>query len=365
MNDMRDPSLRRRHQNRESQRRYRPIGERKKKSSTARLGPFVGDLEVPVIDPTTDTTWRYQTDIASSLSITQPTLYHRENDIAYTDLPQTRTRSLHSLSSAEQSAEPCSLQNSNTSGSFGSLSPGYSPHQELLFSRSDAQSDQGLSLTTGFSSELGQLPDNDLGQMLFLPELQTPYRIPPKRPVSQQLQYDVRRNERPHAYGTITRIQPASLPSPVIPQSERVVDPLSPRANNLAKGKHLRQASKRNNKEVSQRLSNQSRQTPRRGTLPRRPEESKRAQVWPKAKEMVDEIANLYEFGVRLEFFDQDDELKDALATVKKKFRALCKEKPGQNERSSGLNSVVVDFSEDDYPDNNSYYDSETEDAVD
>ncbi|TGO29605.1 hypothetical protein BPAE_0013g00570 [Botrytis paeoniae] len=363
MNDMRDPRLRRRYQNRESQRRYRPIGERKKKSNTARLGSFGEDLEVPVIEATTDTIWQYQTDIDSSLSITQPTLYHRENDLAPTDLSQNRP--LYSLSLAEQSAEPCLLQNSNTCGPFGNLNPSYSPHQESLFSRSDVQSDQGLSLIAGFSSNLGQLPANNLGQILFSPELQNSYHIPANGPVSRQFQYDVHRNERPHEYGTINRTQPASLPSPVTPQSERVVYLRNPRSNNVNKGKNLRQSSKRNDKEVSQRLSNQARQIPHRRTLPRRPEESKRVQVWPKADEMVDEMANLYEFGVRLGLFDQDAELKDALATVKKKFRALCKEKPEQNERSRRLNSVAVDSSEDGYSDNNGCYEGETEDTVD
>ncbi|TGO43268.1 hypothetical protein BHYA_0002g00730 [Botrytis hyacinthi] len=354
MNDMRDPRLRRRHQNRESQRRYRPIGERKKKSNAARLRSFGADLEIPVIEPTTDTPWQYQADINSSLFITQPTLYHRENDIAHTDLPQTRPHSLYSLSLAEQSAEPCLLQNRNTSGPFGNLSPSYGPHQESLFSRSDVQSDQGLSLTTGFLGDPGQIPANDLGRMAFPPELQTPYHIPTNRPVSQQFQYEVRRNERPHAHGTISRTKFASLPSPVTPHSERLAYPWNRRSNNLDKGKH----------EVSQQLSNQARPTPHRGTLPRRSEASKRVQVWPKAKEMVQEIANLYEFGVRLGLFDQDAELKEALATVREKFRALCKEKPGQNERSRKLNSVVVDSSEDGCSDN-SYYDSEMEDAID
>ncbi|TGO69832.1 hypothetical protein BOTNAR_0006g00180 [Botryotinia narcissicola] len=335
MNDMRDPRLRRQHQNRESQRRHRPIRERKKKSNAARLRSFGADLEIPAIEPTTDTTWQYQTDINSSFSTTQPTLYHRENDIAHTDLSQTRPNSLYSLSLVEQSAEPCLLQNSNTSGPFGNLRPGYSPHQESLFSRSDVQSDQGLSLTTGFLSDFGQIPANNLGRMAFSLELHIPYHIPTDRPVSQQFQYEVRRNERPHAHGTISRTQFASLLSPVTPHSERVVHPWNSRSNNLDKGKH----------EVSQRLSNRARPNPHRGTLPHRPEANKRVQVWPRAKEMVEEIANLYEFGVRLGLFDQYAELKEALATKH--------------------NSVAVDSNEDGYSDNNSYYDSETEDAVD
>jgi hypothetical protein len=36
---------------------------------------------------------------------------------------------------------------------------------------------------------------------------------------------------------------------------------------------------------------------------------------------MVDEISKLYEFGVKLELFEEDLELRDALAMVRKKFK--------------------------------------------
>ena len=67
----------------------------------------------------------------------------------------------------------------------------------------------------------------------------------------------------------------------------------------------------------------------------RKSEEGVKVLVWPKAKEIIDEIFKLYKFRVKLELFEEDLDLKDILAIVRKKFRAICKANEIQQVRSS------------------------------
>ena len=82
--------------------------------------------------------------------------------------------------------------------------------------------------------------------------------------------------------------------------------------------------------------------------------------VWPKAKEMIDEISKLYEFGVKLELFEEDLALRDALVTVKKKFKAISKAseiKQGRSSQPKGYTSSSERASR--------HYESETDTSTD
>lgn len=80
---------------------------------------------------------------------------------------------------------------------------------------------------------------------------------------------------------------------------------------------------------------------PRRRTSPgtKQRDEHGRVLVWPKAKETVDELFKLYEFGVKLELFEADAELQNALCTVRDKFKPLSQGARAESPRSLKLDA--------------------------